>query len=261
MNIEGFTKNAIKAIIDDTLYIKVSNILGGDLLQGKTIINTVLYRKDENGYEAVTPLDVPIEHRNKLSYSKTYSLMNEDEIKEFLSAIKDSILKIKNNNKLIEYDELIIGNACDIYYAMTRTGNYRSLSGIKVNSNGEIKEQIVISPNELPYIVIDILNNYPELKNITMVVTTNVFVHVHKSEKGVIIYTGYISENENFSTGKVGEEQVNQAVIKINGSYTLALNENNYTFINDKESEVLLSFTEEEKSLILDELKENIEKM
>ena len=265
-NVEGFNKNLIKAKIQDTTYIKVSNLLNGELYgsQGQVIINTTLYRKDENGYESVTPLEIPIEHMNELSFKKSYKLMNKDEIKDFLDEINNSLEKIKNNNKFItSYDEVIIGHSADVYYVVNKQKDleYYSLSGIKVNSLGEIKEQYTINPNELPYVIIDILNNNPTITNRTFIIAVNTFVHVHKEEDKLILMVGFINDNENFSSGEVGKEQINSLILRIRGIYTLAINNNRYTFLNEKESEVLLNINEETKLNILNEFKENIEKM
>lgn len=265
-NVEGFNKNIIKAKIEGTTYIKVSNLLNGELYgsKGQVIINTILYRKDENGYESVTPLEIPIEHMNQLSFKKSYKLMSEDEIKEFLNEINNSLEKIKNNNKFItSYDEVIIGNSADVYYVLNKQKDleYYSLSGIKVNSLGEIKEQYTINPNELPYVIIDILNNNPEINNRTFIIAVNTFVHIHKENDKLILMIGFIDNNEIFASGEVGKEQTNSLLLKINGIYTLAINDNRYTFLNEKESEVLLNINEETKLNILNEFKENIEKM
>ena len=62
-NVEGFNKNIIKAEIEGTTYVKVSNLLNGEAYDshGQVVINTTLYKKKENGYEQVTPLEVPLE--------------------------------------------------------------------------------------------------------------------------------------------------------------------------------------------------------
>lgn len=265
-NLEGFNKNIIKAKIQDTNYIKVSNLLNGELSnsQRQAIINTTIYRKDENGYEAVTPLEIPVEHMNQLSFKKAYKIMNEDEIKDFLNEIDNSLEKIKNNNKFItSYDEVIIGHSADIYYVANKQKDieYYSLSGIKVNSLGEIKEQYAINPNELPYVIIDILNNNPNISNRTFIIAVNTFVHIHKEDNKLILMIGFIDDNEKFSNGEVNKEQTNSLILRIRGIYTLAINNNRYTFLNEKESEVLLNIDEEKKLNILNEFKENIEKI
>lgn len=265
-NVEGFNKNIIKAEIEGTTYIKVYNLLNGEAYgsHGQVVINTTLYKKKENGYEQVTPLEVPLEHMNKLSLKKSYKLMSEEEIKEFLKEINNSLDKIRNVNKFItSYEEVTFGNSADVYYVINKQKDteYYSLSGIKINSLGEIKEQCTINPNELPYVIIDILNNNPNIDNRTFIIATNTFAHIHKENDKLIIMVGFIDNKELISTCEIGGEQENSFLLKIRGFYTLAINDNRYTFLSEKESNVLLNFDEEYKLKISNEFKENIEKM
>ena len=143
--IEGLVRNIIKATIDGIEYIKITNILKGELInpEGQIIINTTVYRKDADGYESVSPLEVSVEHRNKLSYAKSYTKMDDEEIKSFLEALNHQTKLVPKANNFISYDELIVGNICDINYALTKEKDSKrySLCGMAIKSNGIMKKQ------------------------------------------------------------------------------------------------------------------------
>lgn len=257
--IEGLVRNIIKATIDGVEYVKITNLLRGELIspEGQIIINTTVYRKDNDGYEAVSPLEVSLEHRNKLSYAKTYVKMSDDEIKDFLNIIENQVYKAIEVNNFINCEEFKVGNVCDINYALTREKGAKrySLCVMNIKSTGELKKQEVLTPNELPYVLIDIISKEPTLDNMTIVIAQNNFAHIHKEDNKIVVMIAMLDD----SNAECGEDGRVTLALKCAGVYTIVENEGKYTFITDKESEVLYGFNNIKKYSILKELKENLD--
>ena len=257
--IEGLVNNVIKSKeFDGVKYIKVTNILNGDVIspQGRIIINTVLYRESESGYEPVSPLEVPLEHRTKLSYSHSYKTMDNNEILNFSNKLSKQNLKIKDNANFIKFEKLDVGTVCNINYVLCKEKDVTmyNLVGIIAKPDGTIKKQYVLNTNELPYVIIDIVSKEPTLDNRTMVIAPNTFAHIHKEGNVIILVIAYLDD-----TNERVEGDTKVLSLKCAGTYPISNENNIFTFITDKESEVLYDFKKEDKMMtILNEIKTNI---
>lgn len=253
-NIEGFNKEFIKVTIKGTTYIRVTNTLNRLLynLKEQSIINTTLYKKTEDGFEELVLIDLPVEHINKLSYSNIYKAMNDKEINEFKSSMNILSDKIKENKCIESLDDFMLINVLDNYYISNKVKdiNVYSLTNIKVNSLGQINKQSAINPNEIPFVIVDILNKCPFIKNRTFIIAINTFIHIHKEEDKLIIMLGYIDD-----------EDFDNLTLKISQTYILGINDNKYTFLDEKEGEVLLNIDNNYKMSILNEFKNNLEEI
>lgn len=244
--VQGLKKNVVKATIEGMEFVRVTNLdANGEL------INVIMYTKVNDRYKVVLPSELPHQVVNKLAIDNSYAKMTEEEIIAFLDALKSIKEDIKTQNDFLPLDYLVIDTVVDVNYILTKEGNskYYALNSAKVNEFGIIQHNTSVTPLELPYVLIDIIDNGDDFKFNTFLVHQNVFAHVYREEDKhfVVLYEF-----------KPAEENAPNPSVQVKGMFTLVKTNNEYSIVFDTESSLFVELNQEKFQLILDGFLDNI---
>lgn len=244
--IQGFKKNIVKATIDKNDFIRVTN-----LDENNSLINVVIYVKKNDKYKVVKPMDIPYSIVNKLSIDNTYKIMNDKEIDEFLNSIKGTNKLIKEQNKFIPLEYLLINTVVDVNYMLAKEANldYFTLNSLLVDEEGVIQYQDIITPTELPYILIDIIEKEKDFNYKTFLISQNIFAHVYKDRDKylTILYEYKDSQVEN-----------EPSIVEDLGKFILVKSKDNYTIVFDVGHELFSNINKEKLEEISNEFLKTI---
>lgn len=245
--IQGLKKNVVKATVDGMEFVRVTNLSANDEL-----INVIMYTKVNNKYKVVLPNELPYQVVNKLAIDNTYSKMNEEEIIAFLDALKDVKDNIKSNNEFLPLEYLAVDNVVDVNYILTKEAgiNYYAISSLRVNEFGIIQGNTSVTPLELPYVLINIIDENKDFENKTFLVHQNTFAHVYKENNKYLTAIFEFKPNE--------KEEDEHPSVQLRGMFSLINIEGKYTVVFDAESKLFVEVTNEKFQKVLDGLLINI---
>lgn len=244
--IQGLKKNVVKAVIDDMEFIRVTNLdSNGD------IINVIMYMKTNDKYKVVTPNEIPQRIVNKLAIDNTYVRMEEIEIINFLNVLKEIKKLISSQNDFIPLEYLVVDSVIDVNYIVTKSNEekFYALNSVKVNEFGVIKESSSVSPSELPYVLIDLIEKDKNFNNKTYLVYQNIFAHICREDNKYLILIYEFKE---------ATEEVNQEMVTVKRSFTLIENEGKFILVTDMENELFLEMNDEKFKSISKDFLDNI---
>lgn len=238
--IQGLKKNVVKATIEGMDFVRVTN-----LNPNSELINVVMYIKVNGKYKVVLPNELPHQIVNKLSIDSTYTKMTEEEILEFLDSLKEIKEKITAQNEFAQLQYLSVGNVIDINYLLTKetNANYYALFSLIVNEFGVIKDNLPVTPIELPYVIMDILNEDGNFKSKTFLVHQNFFAHVYKDEDK------YLTAIFEFKPSDKEEENPS---VQVRGLFTIVEIDGKYTVVFDTENKLFADINEDKFTKVLD---------
>lgn len=242
--IQGLKKNVVKATIEGMDFVRVTN-----LNPNSELINVVMYLKVNGKYRVVLPNELPHQIVNKLSIDSTYSKMDETEILEFLNSLKDIKEEIEKQNEFAHLEYLSIDNAIDINYIVTKekNNNYFALFSLIVNEFGVIKANVPVTPVELPYVIMNIIDENAEFKSKTFLVHENFFAHVYK-------------EGDKFLTSifefKPATKEEENPLVQVRGFFTIVEMDSKYTVVFDTENSLFADITEKSFETVLNDFLE-----
>lgn len=238
--VKGLKKNVVKATVDGMEFVRVTNLdANGEL------INVIMYLNVNGRYKVVLPNELPHQVVNKLAIDNSYEKMNEEEIIAFLEKLKDVKENIKSQNDFLPLDYLAVDTVVDVNYIVTKEANstYYAINSARVNEFGVIQDNTSVTPLELPYVLINIIEEDCEFENKTFLVHQNIFVHVYREEDK------YFAVLYEF---KPVEEKELHPSVQVRGMFTLVKTDEQYTVVFDSENELFIELNDEKFQTILD---------
>lgn len=245
--VQGLKKNVVKATVDGMDFVRVTNISANDEL-----INVIMYTKVNGKYKVILPNELPHQVVNKLAIDNTYSQMNEEEIIAFLDALSGIKDDIKSNNEFLPLEYLAVDNVVDVNYILTKEAGieYYAISSLKVNEFGIIQENTSVTPLELPYVLINIIDEKKDFDHKTFLVHQNTFAHVYRENNK------YLTVIFEYKPNEEGKEEYPS--VKAQGMFSLINIDGKYTVVFDTENELFVGLTDEKFQKVLDGFLANI---
>ena len=239
--VQGLKKNVVKATVDGMEFVRVTNLSAND-----EIINVIMYTKVNGKYKVILPNELPHQVVNKLAIDNTYAKMNEEEIIAFLDVLNNVKDDIKSNNEFLPLEYLAVDNVIDVNYILTKESgiDYYAISSLKVNEFGIIQENTSVTPLELPYVLINIIDEHKAFENKTFLIYQNTFAHVYKeNNKYLTVIFEYKSNEDN---------EAEYPSVQAKGMFSLINIDGKYTVVFDSENELFVGLTNEKFQKVLD---------
>lgn len=234
---KGTSKNIVRAKIEDYVFVRVTNI---DSLNETININIYMQLNGTDGsakYKLVAPQELPVSIVNKLTLDNSYEKMSEIEIVGFLNTLKKLQGQVYESNKFEEAEFLEINSVCDVTYLFAKgeKEKFYALNRLIINEFSVAHTLDVVSPYELPYVVMDIVDRF-KLKEFTAIVMINHFVRVVKrDDKYICIVYQFVPDETGASKNSV----------KVLDIYTIAETDKDFVLIKDEESDLFYPMNEE----------------
>ena len=253
MRNKGISKNIVKTNLINTNFIRVVN--KNSLNE---VINTNIYKEikltdDSLSYVQVLPEELPLNVVNSLSIGNSYEKMNENELQYFLRNSSISEEEVLKENSFTEFEFFKIDRCCNIDYLLTKQQeDFYQLQGVFLSEYGKIKALRQISPMELPYIIMDIIDKQG-LEEFTALIAENIFFKLVKEDDKylVVIYT---VKDENKSNKK-GESLLTIQTLTL---YTIVIKDNEFILVNDVNDKLFFETNDIKIKKITDEFVKTI---